>query len=398
MVPHDEPDRPRGRLVGPVLLGVLAGLQAAVVGLLVVTLPVLALWLAGAGGGSRVADAVRDGGMIWLSAHHTRFTVDNGTVQLAPLGLTLLLGGIAWWFARRVGRALALEDEAGHAGRAHAAFVLTYTVLGLVVSLLAATAKVRPQPETAVPGLLVFSALAVAVPLHRAPGSWRTPVRTRFGAWLRTAVAAVMFPVAVAVLLVAGLLVAGFHKVGSVYDALHPGLFGSLGLAAIHLALLPNALVWLLSWFTGPGFQVGVGTSVTSGHTVLGPLPALPMLGILPGPGRHGAWVGWLAVAVVLVGGLLAGRVLGRWHDAAETPGSARLVDVAVTALVAALGVALLSWWTSGPLGGGVMAWWGIASPWFPLAFGLLSGLGVLAALVLAPLWQRARAGRPGRH
>ena len=48
------------------------------------------------------------------------------------------------------------------------------------------------------------------------------------------------------------------------------------------LALLPNLIVYGMSWFTGLGFSLGAGSTVSPLAVELGPLPAIPFLSALP--------------------------------------------------------------------------------------------------------------------
>ncbi|MGN6333085.1 MAG: cell division protein PerM, partial [Motilibacteraceae bacterium] len=73
---------------------------------------------------------------------------------------------------------------------------------------------------------------------------------------------------------------------------------------------VPNAVLWAAAFVAGPGFAVGVGTSVAPGGVDVGALPALPVLAAVPSdpslplpvravvllPVLAGALAGWMAV------------------------------------------------------------------------------------------------------
>ena len=73
--------------------------------------------------------------------------------------------------------------------------------------------------------------------------------------------------------------------VGSLITALDAGIVGSVLVPAVSAAYLPNVVIWAVAWAVGPGFAVGAGTSVSPLAVEIGPLPALPLFGVLPPPG-----------------------------------------------------------------------------------------------------------------
>src|SRR5690606_18860563 len=75
------------------------------------------------------------------------------------------------------------------------------------------------------------------------------------------------------------------------------------------LAFLPNLVVWAISWFVGPGFAIGVGSSIGPLGTNLGPVPAVPFLGALPTGDL--AW-GFLGLLVPALAGFFAGLLVRR--------------------------------------------------------------------------------------
>jgi len=67
---------------------------------------------------------------------------------------------------------------------------------------------------------------------------------------------------------------------------LQPGWVGGVLLFFISLLYIPNAIIATLSYLPGPGFAVGVGTSISALTHRVAEIPALPLLGALP-TGRH---------------------------------------------------------------------------------------------------------------
>ena len=75
-------------------------------------------------------------------------------------------------------------------------------------------------------------------------------------------------------------------------------------LTIAQLGFLPNLVIFALSWSTGAGFSLGVGSTAGPLGTAVGPLPAVPVLGALPA-GQLDA--GAMALALPVIAGILAG-------------------------------------------------------------------------------------------
>jgi hypothetical protein len=178
-------------------------------------------------------------------------------------------------------------------------------------------------------------------------------------------------------LLVTASLAAHFSTAVNIAEGLHSGVVGGALLAVIGVALVPNAVLYAGAFAAGPGFALGIGTSVAPGNVRLGTVPAFPLLAAVP----HGATASWLQGLVVVpvlagvVAALLAVRrcPATRMHRAALLGGGAgSLTGVAFGAMcqlasgavgpgrmqhigpdvVATSGICV----TAGALGGAVMA------------------------------------------
>jgi hypothetical protein len=169
-----------------------------------------------------------------------------------------------------------------------------------------------------------------------------------------------------------------------------PGAAGGAALLLTGLALAPNAAVWGLSWWSGQGFAVGVGTAVSPFAYSLGPVPALPLLAALPGSAVAG-WIGAAALGVPLLAGALAGRLVvgdleAQWDEERrpEPLGRARTaLEAAAVGPVCGSVVAGLAWLSGGAVGGERLTEVG-PSPWrVGLAVAVTVGLGAVAAALV---------------
>jgi hypothetical protein len=152
--------------------------------------------------------------------------------------------------------------------------------------------------------------------------------------------------------------------------------------------------VWGLSWCSGAGFAVGVGTAVSPFAHSLGPVPAFPLLAALPGSGVP-RWIGVAVLAVPLLAGALAGRLVLADLDAQrdeerhpELPGRWRTVlEAAAVGPVCGALVAGLAWLSGGAVGGARLTEVG-PSPW---RVGLAVALAVAVGAAVAALLQHRR-------
>ena len=165
----------------------------------------------------------------------------------------------------------------------------------------------------------------------------------------------------------------------AVYGLLGPGLVGAALLLLAQLAYLPNAAAWAVAYMLGPGFAVGSGTVVAPTGSVLGPLPAFPLLAALPTDSR-GSGPGLLVAAMLAVpylAGAVGGLLIVRLVPQATIDGAAirGFCGGALCGLV--LGV--VAAFAGGPLGNGRLSAVG-PSAWQVAAVGALE-VGIAAAV-----------------
>jgi hypothetical protein len=375
----------------PRIVGLTAALRAAGLGLLAVVLPVLLVWAADSRSGVDAAEALRSGGRIWLLAHGASLELSDGRVALTPLGLLLLPVWLVAGAATSAARASVPATV-----RAGVLLALWTAVPYGVIAALVAAVSTSPTAHVALvqallAGLLVGTAgglLGALRPSRLWRAAWHLlPARGR--RLLRGALGATVVLVGAGAMLVAGSLAIHGARAAELAAASDPGAAGGAGLLLTGLALTPNAVVWGLSWWSGAGFAVGVGTVVSPFAHALGPVPAFPLLAALPGAGLP-QWVGGAALAVPMLAGALAGRLVladlevQRDEERLEPlgPGRTALEAAAVGPVCGAL-VAGLAWLSGGAVGGARLAEVG-PSPWrVGLAVAVAVSVGALAAALL---------------
>lgn len=306
-----------------------AGAEALLVVAIGVAIPLLLstlLWAVQFGFGPDWVIFWRGAVDVWLIGHgvDVTFTLDeltaatigapDGTVvavTIAALGFALLTLALGV-------RAGARVAETGHRLLGELTALLVFGGASLLVTLSATHPAARPSlwQGAVLPALIFGAGLLLGVlraDADRGDAARGDGARGRFARWtaelnprmlsslgaaLRAGVASVMLVILVSAITATVVLAAGYAQVIRLYETLHSEVLGGVVLTTGQLAFVPNIVVWVASWFTGPGFALGVGSQVSPLGTAVGPLPAVPLLGALPAGELEFGFVG-LAVPIV---------------------------------------------------------------------------------------------------
>lgn len=388
-----------GRLRAVVLAAV-AGLLAALISWVAVTVPVFVAWLADDRSSVSIWQTAGIGVDLWALAHRATIEVGEHQVVLAPLLLTLV-PILACWYA--VGQVVVDRPDArgeleGMSGWRFAwaalgvtelvAFLVGYVGSGLFLCSLAGLGQAPVIVSSALPGLVLVPLIAIGLSLwreHRRQEHptvdrglrWvelHTPVLVRRG--LAPMAQSLLILLVGALLLVVALLAIRMDRVLTLYDALDAGTVGTVVLSLGQVAALPNILVWAMGWASGS--EVAVGTvSVGWAESSAGDLPLLPVLAALPEPGTLPPGL-WLSVLLPVLAGAWVG-----FQSSRAAPRLASWWAKAQIALSACVGVTatvlLLSWLALGGLTPGLLSQVGTD----PLRVAMLLGLEVLGGALV---------------
>lgn len=321
----------------PLVRGALAAALSLGTALAVVVVPALAAQVAGSRSTASVLDAIiialnflvlGHGGGIILSTG-----VIDGAVTLTPFGLLALLLVLAALGMRRVGRALRLVRDDGvlrvralrDAGGALGAYAVLYAigvgvlagigrsidtspvvtsavVSGAMVAVLGGLTgllwSLRREATTTVPGVRVLDLLP-------AP----------YGDVARAALIALLGLLGVGMAMTVVMLLVSMPAQSALFGSLDPGFTGGIVLTLVQLALLPLLAVWALVVVAGGTVGLGTATSLSLDGAETGVMPALPMLGAVPGPGDFPGWAWVLLVLPVIPIALGAVRLVRDVED-----------------------------------------------------------------------------------
>jgi len=315
------------------------GFLAALVGAVVVGGVVLAGWLEVSS--VPFAAMLAFAGRVWLLAHGGIVNGDGVTISMVPLGLSLLLVGLAAWAG-----SLAYRPPSVGAGSVRRQVLLTVVQVGLgyTAATLAMGWATGAEPMRAVPGSLLISLGGAFL-----GAGWKAGYRGGGPAWLRSTAkggaAGLLGLVVVAAAALATAMVQGEPRIDSLEQALGFDTGGVVVWVLTCLLYLPNLLAWTAAWILGAGFTLGDGSLVAPWGTRLGLLPSIPVFGALP-PEGSGSLTGWLLAGAVP--GLLAGVAAVR---AKAGPVVASVGAGAAAGLVAGLGYVTWAVLSRGALG-----------------------------------------------
>ena len=360
-------------------------------------------WLAASFGGA--SGAVRAGAAAWLVAHKAGVTLGSGALTVAPLGLTLFFG----WCLYRGGKSAARTSAADRTRDLillSVTFAFVYGLGGLVVALLTADGALKVSPLSAFVGaasIALIAGTAGVLVESRAAEDIADATPSGLRDTVPAAAAAVLTVIAIASVLYGVVLAIHFSRITGMLELLDAGVVGSVVLFAICLMLMPNMVMYVVSFLAGPGFQLGVGTMIAPTGVDVGNLPAFPLLAAVPADGATPTYLLVLTAVVPLVAGAVAGLVVVRRglanRDAEALGWDAFALRGAMAALLAGVVLYVLMALSGGSAGPGRMSSVGIPSA-LPaagvLAAGMAIGAAITAAVVAArrPADSEADAGR----
>ena len=326
----------------------LAAIWAAALGWAIFALPVLAAWVSSVQSTAGWGQVLRTAGLAWVVAHDVPVQVGGATYSLLPWGLLAIPVFLLVYAGRWAGRVAKVDTVRDWLLVAGSTAVL-YTVLVTVVSLLARVPGARTSAKYALLAALAISVLALLWGvLH---GSSMRPmilsaIPRDLRVVIRGAVIAIATLVGMGAALVALSLIVHFGEVIRIQQYLEPGPLGGVALLVLSIGYLPVAAMWAVSYCLGAGVSIGTDVTLTPFIATSAPveLPPFPMLAALPQDVGPVAW----ALPVI---GVFAGTLIGLVVAKGGFRLGRRICLAAGASLLAAIGVYLLLFMSSGALG-----------------------------------------------
>jgi hypothetical protein len=318
------------------LMSAFEAVMVAAIGVGILLAPMTVIWLVENDPTIDWFVAFRTSADIWMLAQGAHLMVAAGAlgssqipafaVTILPLGLTALLAYLSFRLGRRMSAAPELWP--GWLGA-----VATYGAIALGLSTAAydKAAYTVTWQGTFMPPIFFFVFLAIGSltgPLRRGEESreraavvvWLESKWNNLG-WairavavpaLRGGTAFVAMLVGLSALTFSVLLAVNWITVTRLYEALHVSFLGGSTVTIGELALLPNLVIYGAAWFTGLGFSIGTGSSISPLGSAVGPMPGIPFLGAIPA-GQVG--LGFAAIAVPLIAAFIATIAIKKHAD-----------------------------------------------------------------------------------
>ena len=311
------------------LQGAFEFMQAALFSAFLVVIPWFAVWFSGGFADRSIESVLKMGGQIWLLIHAVPLHLlqvgtgadpsqGSGLLDFTPLGLTLIPFFLCWRAGRRIARASYTDSLWQGILGALGVYLLCGLFTGFLVNN--EEASVSLLAATLIPA--IPAGAGVVIGARREAGSWGRLIGFDAAAWISKTsqhsrwagsyvwavlcggTLAYMFTFALSSLLLAINLGVHWVDVSNVYQQLRPGPIGSAVLTLGQLGIMPNLALWTLSWITGGGFTLGVGSTLSTLESTVGPLPAVPVLAALPSGDLAYAWA---FMGLPVLAGMLAG-------------------------------------------------------------------------------------------
>ncbi|WP_245810206.1 DUF6350 family protein [Brachybacterium massiliense] len=387
----------------PLVRGVLGALSSLGIALAVVVVPALAAQVAGTASSATALDAILISLSVLILGHGGGIVlttgVVDGAVTLTPFGLLILLMLLSALSMRRVGRALRPVRDDGvlragalrDVGSALGMYTLVYAIGLAVLASFGRSTDVSPVVTSAVVSgamvALVGGLAGLLWSLRREPTQSVPGVRvlellpTPYGDIARAALTAVIGLLWMGLAAITVMLLLSVPEQASLFDGLAPGIVGGLVLTLVQLALLPLLAVWALTVLLGGTVGVGTSTGISLGGAETGVLPALPILGALPGPGDFPEWTWALMVLPAVPVALGAVRLI---RDLAEHERREQIIGWVGYPLAVVVVALLLAGLSTGGIGDGRLVHLGPQMN--SLALPLIGVVALTTALVLGVL------------
>jgi hypothetical protein len=370
----------------------------------------ITIWLVEQTAGSNFSSVLQTSALIWFNAHAVPIhyaaskigsvAVPAYDFDLIPLGFSILIG----WAIYRAGRRLSSDE---FLGASWFGAILSYSVLAIALTGVASTKKIFVLDwqaifiPTAIFATILIIGSVVGAPKYETSGALRDRVAGFFSnrfeklPWsikpllspaLRAGTAVVLALTAFSSIVIAISFAFNWIEVIRLYQSLQLSFLGTLTVSLGQLALLPNAIAFGNTWLSGVGFSIGEGSMVNPMGTELGPMPAIPMLAVVP---VGSSSLGILFVIIPLLAAFLA-TLLVKSHTAelrfnyASATSAALALGLSI-GFVAAVEMFILADFSGGSIGPGRMAQVG-ATPWLValVTFVEVSIASVLAAFFSA--------------
>lgn len=310
------------------------------------------------------SDPIRAALWVWLGIHRVPFDLSippagaEGYLSYLPLGALLLpFLAIRSSFNRIIDR---LDRDTSLINVARVHFTIIYCLFAEILIFVSKSDAIRP---------VWYFAIAVLIPsVYLTTLTVGKKVTLTQPVNLGTRIIALLLGISSIFLAIS--LFINLPTVQDLTTVLRPGIVGGVLLLLINILYLPNAAVASMAYLSGTGFGVGANTLVSPLEHSVSQIPALPLLGALPGT-EHPRFLFSIFFFV------MAGALLASWTIALKTKVLWQSYFVSIVSVL------VLTYFSSGSLLTQEMSSVGPSLWKFPLSVALEMGIGIALAIFL---------------
>ena len=217
------------------------------------------------------SDPIRAAIWLWLGSHLVPFKLSlasgfsSGALSYLPIGAAIFP-----WLAIRSGFRRASEFLNNTKG-ARTFVLFFYTGLATLAAALSQSSDIQPN--------LILTPIFVLLLGLSATVNYQSNFFQRFNFLIYSFI---IF-LGISTLIVGISLILHFEIVKSLAIVIQPGIMGGILFTILQLLYLPNIALAGISYLLGPGFSLGLGTLISPVNLEINSLPAIPILGSIPG-------------------------------------------------------------------------------------------------------------------
>lgn len=284
----------------PVLAGFIAGVSVFFINFALLAVPIFAAQIFNTKSNATSFDALITAINLFVLGHGGTISLSErgieGAVKFIPLGILLVFFLNLYLAAKKLTKNLPIFNATNQLRPGSITllvqlligFVAGYSVFTAVLSLLGQSSYMAPSVLTTFGATVILSLLAGV-------GAFVSFLQKNINIlgvtapYLRTSIQAAGLSLLL-MLSAASIsyLVANFARAATIknlYQVLDADLVGNVVLTLGQLALVPNLIIWTLVIVLGGTVLIGLGTGISLDSTVVGVLPLMPALGVIPEPG-----------------------------------------------------------------------------------------------------------------
>lgn len=350
------------------LASLIAGVAAAVIGLMISFVVVIAIWLLAAQGTESTIQVVRAAAIAWQATHLVPVIIGGIPIGILPWGFLVVPGIIIWktlhW---------ALKSAQPNNGRQFwliaIYFSLTYGIFSVLISLVSSTEGLRTSLiEALLHTTLIAAIVSIAVLVDFAPSPTLLTDRLPkdLVAGIRPGLFAFMVLWLISAILTTSALGFRFAEIKAVAGLMAPSAIDQGFLTLLSIGYLPTVITWTFSYLIGSGIHLGGSAVISTSVVAPGALPAFPLLSILPN--EVFPWAKYLVAIPVLIGVLIYFLVpRDPWKAQGDNFAFAfsylirvrEVIRIIFAIIILAMATYFVAAFSSGPLGTGFLSFVG---------------------------------------